>query len=200
MPTVTYIVSAYDRPLHLRGCLASLQVQTDPDFEVIVADNGGLEHNAIITGQMNDERFRYINTGVYTTTPAWDCYWSAEWVVEHEAKGEWICLPSDDSYYMPIFQQVCMEKAKLNNWQLVFPNMLYDRRLNGSTYSVLDTSPHSCRIDKCGFFIRRDVWIGFPGKPQGYRQSSCCDGEMIQQVVERGARWGKIEECLVIHN
>lgn len=199
-PAVTYVVSAYDRPQSLRMTLASLQCQTDHDFEVIVADNNpDLRYcdNMYMTHDMRDSRFRYMNTSrVFDVLR--DCYWSAEWVVENHAKGEFFCFPSDDSYYVPVFQETLLKAAREFDFQLCFCDMLYDRRIGGR-YSVLDVQPVSCAIDKTGFLIRRDVWIGFPTKPTELR-SSCADGEMIAEVVRRGARHGKVAECLVCHN
>ena len=199
-PAVSYIVSAYDRPQSLRMTLASLQCQTDPDFEVIVADNSEFQQqaNRRITEDMRDVRFRHVNTGIHTTSPGWDCYWSAEWVVEHEAKGDYFCFPSDDSYYTPIFQEALLARARESRLDLVYSDMLYDRRRTGK-YQVMGVQPVSCAIDKTGFLISRAVWIGFPTKPIE-RRSSCADGEMIQEVVARGARHGKVDEVLVVHN
>jgi len=205
MPAVTYIVSVYERPRALRGCLACLQVQTDPDFEVIVANTGPNEamqraHEEVVAQfACDDPRFSYVNTLEYKSSPAWDCYWAAEWVVEHLASGDWICLPSDDSYYVPMFQERCLARARLNNWSLVWPEMLYDPRLHGR-YEKLDARACVGGIDKTGFLIRRDAWIGFPSKPTDYSRSSCADGEMIAELVGRGVAHGKIDEIMVVHN
>jgi glycosyltransferase involved in cell wall biosynthesis len=201
-PRVTYIVSAFDRPDRLACCLWSLKVQTDPDFEVIVADNSTdfaifLEHSRI-TNSLADRRFRHCNTSRHANSPGWDCYWSAEWIVEHEAKGEWICLPSDDSYYVPVFQEALLAAAANNNWQLVYCDMLYDRRISGR-YSKLEVEPHENAIDKTGFLVHRDVWIGFPDKPH-VPQASACDGMMAAELVKRGVRHGKVSEILAVHN
>src|SRR6266704_953428 len=202
-PSVTYIVSCFDRPNALRGVLASLQVQTDADFEVIVSDRGSepaiREQHMRMVENMQDTRFRHKSTALLDPPYAQHCYWNAAWIVEHEARGEWICLPSDDSYYMPIFQEACLTRARAAGWQLVFPEMLYDRRLRGDRYSVLDTRICSGGIDKTGFLLRRDAWIGFPTLGQG-ASDDCCDGEMIVAVAARGAKWGKIDEILAIHN
>ena len=203
MPRVTYIVSAFDRPNCLPCVLWSLKVQTDPDFEVIVADNAltpGLQIlHTYLVNSLQDSRFRHVNTAQHKSSPAWDCYWSAEWIVEHEAKGEWICLPSDDSYYVPIFQEAMLAKARTHSLKLVYCEMLYDRRIGG-IYSPLDVQPVPCRIDKTGFMLRRDVWIGFPNKPTEGPASSICDGLMIHDLVTRGVRHAKVEEILCVHN
>ena len=203
MPKVTYIVSAFNRPQHLRGCLASLQVQTDSDMQVLVADNATdpvmAMRNQGVVRDLYDDRFRYICTDQHLAQPAWDCYWSAEWMIANHADGEWLCFPSDDSYYMPVFQETCIKAAEANGWGLVFPEMLYDRRIHGK-YAILNTRAEVCGIDKTGFLMRRSVWPGeWPGKPQQL-SASCCDGELVVALVRSGVKWGKVDEILVLHN
>ena len=202
-PSVSYIVSAYDRPAALLCCLASLALQTDGDFEVIVADNNPnparrKENETVV--RWFDDRFYHVNSSQWSDiSPGYECYWAAEEIVNRGfAKGDYFCFPSDDSYYVNVFQETLLKAAREFDFQLVFCDMLYDRRIGGR-YSVLDVQPVSCAIDKTGFLIRRDVWIGFPTKPTELR-SSCADGEMIAEVVRRGARHGKVQECLVVHN
>lgn len=202
-PKVSYIVSAFNRPRQLRGCLASLQVQTDESMQVLVADNATdpdmARRNQGIVRDFYDDRFRYICTDQHLANPAWDCYWSSEWMVQHHAEGGWLCFPSDDSIYLPPFQETCLKAAEANNWSLVFPEMLYDRRLHGK-YSILNTRAEVCGIDKTGFLLRRDAWPGeWIGKPlvQG---ASNADGELIAELRRRGIRYGKVDEILVVHN
>lgn len=203
-PSVTYIVSSYDRPRALRGCLAALQVQTDPDFEVIVADRAADERIAaehwLIVGEMRDERFRYVHASSLVDPWNRHCYYFITWLVEQgHTNGEWLCFPSDDSYYVPTFQATCLARARLNNWSLVWPEMLYDPRLHGR-YALLDARACVGGIDKTGFLLRRDAWIGFPtlGRPES--GDACADGEMIVTLVARGVAHGKVDEIMVVHN
>lgn len=207
MPAVTYIVSTYHRREPLLCCLASLRMQTDRDLEVIVADNSpeliDQNRNWLDVEALCDSRFLHVNSAAAGLgLPVWDCYHSAEWVVNQGlANGEWLCFPSDDSYYMPVFQETCLTAARANDWQLVFPEMLYDRRGSAENkYHFLRTAAANCQIDKTGFLLRRDVWIGFPDKPMHQAVPSCSDGAMIDRVVAAGARCGKVDEPLVIHN
>jgi hypothetical protein len=202
-PAITYIVSAFNRPLHLRGCLASLQVQTDPWLEVVVADNAPDldmqgEHNAVVC-EMRDKRFSRVNTAAHSSGPQFDCYWSAEWIVDNGlVHGEYIVLPSDDSYYVPVFQETMLAAARANDWALCYCDMLYDRRGHGRYHHKV-VAPRVCEIDKTCFMLRRDCWIGFPTKPQTLKASSC-DGEMIEELVRRGVRHGRVDEVLCVHN
>ena len=201
-PAVTYIVSAYDRPQALRCCLASIQLQIDDDFECVVADNGLQRYqgeHARIVAELRDQRFSHVSTAWHSTTPAWDCYWSAEWIMKHGGTtGEFICLPSDDSYYVPLFQEAMLAEARACDLSLVYCDMLYDRRGHGK-YHVKAVAPRVCEIDKTCFMLKRNSWIGFPNKPQ-QPISSNCDGEMIVELVSRGIRHGRVAEPLVVHN
>lgn len=204
MTAVTYIVSAFNRPQALRCCLASIQCQRDTDREwyAIVADNGTGEDaiaNRKIVHSFADFRIDYVHTAEYASGPQFDCYWAAEWVVANiPLPGEWIVLPSDDSYYVPVFQKTMLRIARANDLQLIYCDMLYDRRGNGKYHHKI-VAPRVCEIDKTCFMLRRDCWIGFPNKPTEPIASSC-DGEMIEQLVRDGIRHGRVAEPLVVHN
>jgi hypothetical protein len=202
MSKVTYVVSAFDRPWHLRCCLASLQVQTDPDFMVIVADNGNdvtqAEHFRVV--QSFDSRFVHLDSRHYDISPGWDCYWSADWVVEHYVSSPWVCLPSDDTYYVPVFQETLLKYAEERDLQLVYCEMLYDRRGSADgRYHLCNVAASPGRIDKVGFMVKREVWQPHPQKPL-VPGPTMCDGWFIEQVVNSGIRHGKVDEPLVVHN
>lgn len=202
-PKVTYVVSAYNRPLFLRCALASIQVQSSADWEVYVADNGSesnqLLHQEIIA-QFGDPRIVHVNTAQYAyLSPGFDCYHSAEWIVANMPCGEWLCFPSDDSYFVPIFQKTMIDKATENGWDLVYSDMLYDRRGHGKYHHKV-AAARCCEIDKTCFMLRRDKWIGFPTKPTDQPRASNCDGEMIEELVRRGISHGRVDEPMCVHN
>ncbi len=88
-PEITYIVSAFNRPVMLPVALWSIKGQSHSDFECIVTDNA--DSNTLAKQQekmvkdLNDHRFRYVRTA--TKTQVSDCYWSAEWANKHMASG-----------------------------------------------------------------------------------------------------------------
>lgn len=207
-PNVSYIVSAYNRPAHLGCVLYSLKAQTDPSFEVIVTDNGGLSENKQVVEKLDDERFRYIDTSKASgiqTSPAWDCYWSGEYGGAL-SKGKWLCFPSDDGYYVPVWQEKMMRLAKENDLEFVFSDMLLDRPAGPyldppvQTQNVLVTKMLFCCLDKTGFMIKREKWIGWPTKPEDTFRGSAADGEMVDIVRRNGIRFGKLNEVLCVHN
>lgn len=198
-PAVTYIVSCFERPLYLTCCLASLRLQTDTDHEVFIADNA-IDPFVANWHRATADRFGaiYVNTRSHQSSPGWDSYWAAEWVVHNAARGEFVCMPSDDSYYVPCFQERMLTKARTENLELVYCNMLYGRP--GENYRLLDVQAKVCHIDKTGYFLRRDRWVDYPAKSTVPGAGSCSDGEQIEELKRQGVRHGKVEEYLAVHN
>ena len=206
MPKVSYIVSAHERPNMLRCCLASLAVQSDPDFEVIVADNAEnhethMKHWHIVES-LADVRFSCIDTNSVKSGELWDSYHSSEFIARRYAKGDWLCFPSDDSYYVPIFQEALMTAAQVGGWQFVYCDIVSDRR-NGNRfgyYTEIKIRAAAGSIDKTGFLVKRDAFLkcGFPQKEfNGFR---ACDGFLVEEIVNSGAPFGKVDELLLVHN
>jgi hypothetical protein len=113
--------------------------------------------------------------------------------------GEFLCFPSDDSYYVPSFGEKMLRAATLNGWDLVYCNTLYDLAKigEGQGYGVLNVEPRRYKIDKTCFIVRRRWFEGFPGKTEG----SCeADANLIEQLVVKGISHGKVNEVLVVHN
>ena len=197
---ISFIVSAYHRPTALACALASLR-QQDIDLEIVVCDNSTdpklREQQRSLCAQFGarhvdtEERLRLAGS------PS-DCYWSAESVVP-ETTGEWLCFPSDDSYYVPEFSRTLIEAGEKNGWDLVFCDTVYDRRAFGDHYDVLRTEPCVGKIDKTGFILRRSRFTGFPGKVS-VPGPCCADGFLIEALVAAGCPLGKVCSVLVVHN
>lgn len=194
---ITYIVCCHDEPYQLTCLLYSLKCQTNGNFEVIVTDRDSSPNNAahqkLIVERMYDKRFSY------TFTKAPDIYSAAEEAAP-KAKGDFLCFPSADGYYVPGFTQVMLDTAKEQNADLVYCDMLYDPRMFG-VYDVLDVAPQTYRIDKTGFIVKKEwlLKIPFPGKePAPGRTPS--DGLFIEELIKAGIRHAKAPGVLVVHN
>ena len=175
---VSFIVSAFDRPDHLTCLLYSLKVQTRGDFECIVTDNAPLDmiaaHQASIVRTM-DERFSY-------TRPLMrDSYESANWGAER-ARGEYLCFPSDDSYYGNRFLDLVFRRG--GDADLIYFNCVWDGHPGKQEFEFmhLETELRMNKIDKSGFLLRRERFLGFPGP---FGTSRAADGMLIEQVVRQ---------------
>jgi glycosyltransferase involved in cell wall biosynthesis len=189
---LSFIVSAYDRPATLPVCLASLHVQVHKSIEVIVTDNSAdpsiqRQHQAACA----QFGARYLNV------QAKSCYHSAE-VGATQAQGEFLCFPSDDSYYVPIFAHRLLKEARVRHADLVYCEMLYGHVVPETPYYTFQVQPKLGSIDKTGFILRRSRFKRFPGKldvgPCG------ADGMLIDELIHSCIRHYKIPEILVVHN
>lgn len=202
---ITYIVSAYDRPAHLHCCLSSLAIQQG-EKQIIVASNATepamrqvIREAALEVCYHGVPRIQFVDTAALGAT---ECYSGIEAVMEKGiVRGEWLCFPSDDSYYVPPFAQIMLDAAHANAWDLVYPEaIIYDGRCIYGKYAVFPIDPWPCSIDKTCFMLKRDKFpaTGFPGKVPG--GASASDGLLVQQLVQGGISHGKAPGVLVVHN
>jgi len=192
---ISYIVSAHNEPDRLPCCLWSLRAQTDKDFEIIIADNSETMKQRTAIYDIAKSIFpnaRYFATG----QP--ECFHAANAVALH-AQGEFLCFPSDDSYYMPVFgEQMHLAGREAD---FVMCHMVYDKRCGHGHYTAIPQEPKRFWCDKTGFIIRKDKFPSFPNiKTSGSRWDMSSDGEMAELVVSQGARWKVIPDVLVVHN
>lgn len=194
MPRCSFIVSTFERPRTLRCVLASLQVQTEPDFEVIVTDNSRCldmrRLNQAVIHALHDERFQYLWTG------AAQCYEAANMAWPH-AQGEYLCHPSDDGYYVPMFLELLLNRHE----DLVYCDMVYDPRSTDrmhpvTQYRVVNVIPKLGTIDKGGFIVRRSRWGGFPWK----ENVTGADGLAVEKLIRARISHFKVPGVLWVHN
>jgi GT2 family glycosyltransferase len=192
-PDISFIVSTYNRPEMLWCCLASLRAQTHKNIEIIVTDNAtdiGVKATHRSACSLFDAQ--YIAANVLT------CYHSAEMGVA-SASGTFLCFPSDDSYYVPTFAAEMLKVATERQASLVYCEMVYNPRWPMDTYRLLGAKPQLNHIDKTGFILRRDKFLGFPNKPES-SMACACDGYLIDELVGQGVSHAKHERILAVHN
>ncbi|WP_183091978.1 glycosyltransferase family 2 protein [Mycetocola lacteus] len=62
-PKISVIMAAYNNEATIGAALESLLVQTMPDFEVVVFDDGSSDKSGLIACELNDPRIRVIGLG-----------------------------------------------------------------------------------------------------------------------------------------
>ncbi len=190
---ISFIVSAFERPMALTGCLASLAIQGQ---EIHVCDNHPDRMNEMAAEQFG---VYYHHSAPYTLH---SCYDSSEAALPH-THGEWLCFPSDDSYYVPRFADMMLRAAEQNDWEFVYCDMLYDPRLmqrcfGRDEYSIMQTSAVAGQIDKTCFIVTRrafDQVGGWPKHADDWR-----DGALAEALVAAGIKHGHVAQPLVVHN
>lgn len=192
---ISYIVSLYDRVQMLNTCLASLGAQ-EVESEIIVCCNH--TDDDVIRAAKMACLYHDVHCELTGLIGARDCYESAEMI---NTKGEWLCFPSDDAYYVPFFARYMLAAATENHWDFVYADMLYTSKwtVPAWSYSVMNVRPVKRHIDKTCFILKRELFNGFPGKRNG--APSEADGELAEQLVSSGVRHGKAAGGpLVVHN
>lgn len=196
MLDISYVVSAKNRPWALRHVLLALFLQTHRNFEIIVVDNAadGDCSNFAATREIPIP-IRYFKTEME------QCYDASDFGAER-AKGEFLCFPSDDSEYCPLFGAKMLDGATLNHWDFVYCRMMFcwskqDQRYDGKYFELIQEPKHRF-FDKTGFIVRRDKFPGFRKvEPHGWPGS---DGYLAEWLVNNGVTHGRVEEILAVHN
>jgi glycosyltransferase involved in cell wall biosynthesis len=200
-PLLSWIMGSYNRPNRMRTCLASILDQ-EPygDFEIIVTDNSD---NPVAIEQIKelckmDSRIHYEFTGELAFDPRVgirSLYDAAE-IGFKMSTGEFVCWPNDDPYVCPWFAQRMLGRAAEGNFDIVLCNFINGR--HDIPHYPLNTAPVSCSVDKTSFIMRRE-WMPeeWPGKVTRY---GIADGDLVVDIVGRGAKYGKVDHFLVVHN
>ena len=129
---VSVIVPAYNLEQHLSGCLDSILAQTYTDIEIVVVDDGSVDHTADVIAQYaaKDTRIKpvYKENGGVT---------SARLRGVAEASGEWIGFVDGDDYVEPQMFERLLENAEKYQaqishcgYRMVYPNGKVDYYYN----------------------------------------------------------------------
>ncbi len=94
LPAISVIIPLYNKAAYVRRCVASIQVQTMRDFEVVVIDDGSTDtsYEDFRRATADDPRFRIIrqaNGGVSRARNAAIAECRADWVAFLDADDEW---------------------------------------------------------------------------------------------------------------
>lgn len=195
-PKVSFIVSSHNRPIELRLLLACLLLQSERNWEAIVTDNSDTNLAPLVEAEVlrfPDPRVRYLYTGNKANNP----YRSAD-IGAAASIGAYLVFPSEDGYMIPWFLERMLRKAEGEALDLVYCDTVLG---NPWVHRCLSVQPVIGNIDKTSFAVRRE-WFdkvgGFNVENVGGPAPS--DGIFVEKLVAAGARHGRVDECLVIHN
>ena len=200
MPRISFIVGSFNRPGRMRTCLASLIDQTFTDIDITVTDNSDdpMCRAKIELLCQVDPRIRYV----WTKEQAFDprigissLYDAAEIGVQMTT-GEFVGFPNCDSYFAPWFAERMLQAADGMNLEFVYCDFVQGRP--DIPHHYFFARPEACLIDKTCYLIKREWFpIPWPGKIEQY---GVADGILVNELVAKGIRHGRLEQTLVVHN
>lgn len=174
-PRVSLLVGTRNRPDHLRALLACLRLQTMPEWEVLVCDEGErtvvseldrlelptpaetvIDEYDRLDGEESDGRVRHVDCRPF----AGDWHQSARACGAALARGEWLGFVPDDAYYCPRYLEFMLGGAYSRGWDLVYCDWVYDQ----AGYQRYEVAPVVGRVDVGGFLVRRAAYeaVGWP--------------------------------------
>lgn len=199
---LSFIIGAFNRPGRLRTCLASIADQTFTDWEAIVCDNSD-DARCVVQQwaeceNMRDPRIRYEHIGKRSFDPRINIrslYTAAEIGVSMTT-GEWLTFPNDDSYFCPWFAERMIQFAEESRLEFAYCDFVQGRPDLAHRYFC--SEPRGGMIDKTNFIVKRE-WFPkeWPGKIEIYGMA---DGVLVNELVAKGIRHGKLNQTLCVHN
>jgi glycosyltransferase involved in cell wall biosynthesis len=200
MPKLSFIIGAFNRPYRMRTCLASIADQSFTDWEAVIVDNSDDPKAIELQREFAkmDPRIRYEHVGERAFDPRVGIrsLYDASEIGVTMTTGSWLCFPNDDSYYCPWFAERMLNAAERENWEFVFSNIIIGRP--DIEHYTLDCQPWACAVDKTCYMFKREWFPAeWPGKVDQY---GVADGVLVNTLVARGIRVGKVPQVLVVHN
>jgi hypothetical protein len=195
---ISFIVATYNRPKNLKVLLDCLIAQDEDNWECIVMDEGN--NKCIIP---NDPRFQHHAVERITLFPEQNNRGTFGLLPKQAglryAKYDWVVFPSEDIYYVPQFTSI-MKQAAIQNptIDIIACDFVFDR----IGFKVVTTAPVMGFVDVCNYILRKSKignvrFSDFFETP--YRMGTA-DGWFIEKIVENGAKFGRLDKILMVHN
>ena len=87
-------------------------------------------------------------------------------------------------------------RSERDNLEFIYSNIVIGRP--DIAHYTLDCQPWACAIDKTCYMFKREWFQPFPDQFTG--QYGIADGLLVNALVARGIRHGKLPQVLVVHN
>jgi len=116
-PTVSVIMPTYQRPHIIGEAIQSVLVQTFPDFELIVVDDGGCGETQRCVSRFNDPRIQYLRIPHGGLSCALNAGLKA-------ARGTYIGYLDDDDIYYPQHLALLVQALETGTHQVVYSDAM----------------------------------------------------------------------------
>lgn len=178
MPDVSFIVTS-DRPNCLRHLIACLRLQTNANWELIVLDQ--TPRAACLDPVKEVEAIGETRVMWEAVPRIGDVGQSMKMAYTRYARGEFVCVPNDDAYYVPSFIDQMLWTARAQDLTLVYCDWLFNAADNTTPYRYMEAEPRFGRIDVGGFMVKREALIedGWTYRAEGG------DGYLVERIAAK---------------
>ncbi len=177
-PDVSFVCIS-DRPNSLRLLIACLRLQTNAAWELIVLDQ--TPRAACLAPVQEAEALGETRVDWQPVPKVGDVGQLMKMAYSETARGEYICLPNDDAYYVPVFVDRMVWFARANDLGLAYCDWLFDRADNTVPYRHMPGKPQHGWIDIGGFIVRKSDLVadGWPDRDEGG------DGHLVERLAAK---------------
>ena len=178
MPDVSFVVTS-DRPNHLRHLIACLRVQSNANWELIVLDQ--TPRAACLDPVKEVEALGETRVSWEPVPRIGDVGQSMKLAYSRFARGEFVCVPNDDAYYVPSFIDQMLWAARAKDYDLVYCDWLWNAADPTTPYRHIVVAPVFGRIDVGGFLVKREALIedGWTYRGEGG------DGLLVERLASK---------------
>lgn len=156
MPDVSFICTS-DRPNYLRLLIACLRVQSNANWELIVLDQ--TPRAACLDPVREVEALGETRVFWEAVPRIGDVGQSMKMAYTQYARGEFVCLPHDDAYFVPSFIDQMLWTARSCKYDLVTCGWLWGKADNSGPYRPMPGEPRFGQIGLGGFIVKREALI-----------------------------------------
>jgi hypothetical protein len=165
--------------------IPSLLVQTDGDWELLMAHDGPCEDWAAWCEFFEDPRIRFSQSREVIGNFGHSL---RDVLLEEELHGRYVYLTNHDNYLIPTaVAEMNKQTADVCCWPIVHSYM---------NYTLFPARLRCGEIDLCSVMARTDLakLIGFSWRDHG------ADWLYIQELMARTSDWKFLSQCMAVHN
>lgn len=196
---LSFIVSTYKRSENLRGLFSSLLVQSDPNWECIIMDEGDN-----IQMLPNDPRFKYhkferIELG-FDNLGRGSLGLLAKDAGIQFASGEFIVFANDDVYFLPLFVEILTSEQIRTGSDLELCDFVF--ACPGYQNRVISAYPQVGSICTSNYILRKSVIGGVKFANFLTKEwYGVADGLFIEKLISQGIKHHKTDRGIfVVYN
>lgn len=199
--TISVIIPAHNAASTIAKTLESLQAQTDPQWEVIVIDDGSTDETNAIATQMaaNDSRIRIVQQkqqGVSTARNIGIDLARSSWLLFLDA-DDWISPDYLETMTATINADANLDAVCCGWVQIAFDGTEINRKQAPTINKLFEISSQHCPFIIHACLIRREVVLSVGGFNAA--RQTCEDWDLWQRIARSTARFGSVNKVMAFY-